>query len=63
MIAVIKQDAAGKITGWMLGADVHDLRRRAAQTFDADLAAMFYRMEFPKEGKHELAPGLTMLVE
>jgi len=63
MIAVIKQDAEGKIVGWMLGTDTHDLRRRADATMDRDLAALFYRMEFPTPGKTVLAPGVTMLVE
>lgn len=64
MICVVKQDAGGAITGWMMGSDMHDLRRRAQQTFDQELAGMFYRMEFtPERGKHHLAPGLVMLVE
>lgn len=64
MICVIKQNAQGKIVGWMIGADMHDLRRRAQSTFDADLAGIFYRMEFaPPPGIHEIQPGLIMLVE
>lgn len=64
MICVIKQAPTGEITGWMIGTDMHDLRRRAEQTFDHDLAGMLYRMEFvPTRGKHEIAPGVLMLVE
>jgi hypothetical protein len=64
MICVVKQGMDGEITGWMMGADVPDLRRRAEQTFDHDLAALFYQMEFtPTPGKHVIAPGITMLVE
>lgn len=64
MMTVIKQDSAGKITGWMMGHDLPELRRRAEQTFDHDLAGFFYRMELtPPRGKHEIEPGVTMLVE
>lgn len=63
MIAVVKQNSEGEIVGWMMGADVHDLRRRAEATMDSDLASMFYNMEFPPRGKSVLAPGITMLVE
>lgn len=64
MICVVKQDAGGRIMGWMMGSDMHDLRRRAQQTFDNELAEIFYRMEFaPPRGKHTIAPGITMLVE
>jgi hypothetical protein len=64
MICVVKQNASGEITGWMMGTDIPDLRRRADQTLDHDLATLFYRMEFaPTAGKHQLAPGLTVLVE
>lgn len=64
MIAVVKQAPTGEITGWMLGTDPHDLRWKAEMAFERDLAEMFYRMEFtPERGKHEIAPGITMLVE
>jgi hypothetical protein len=60
----VKHNERGDIAGWMMGTDMHDLRRRAEQTFDHDLAGMFYRMEFvPQPGKHVIAPGVTMLVE
>jgi hypothetical protein len=64
MICVVKQNTTGEITGWMMGSDMHELRRHAEQAFDSDLAALFYRMEFaPPPGKTQIAPGLTMLVD
>jgi hypothetical protein len=64
MICVVKQNEQGEIVGWMMGTDMHDLRRRAEQTLDHELAGMFYRMEFtPPAGKHPIAPNVTMLVE
>jgi hypothetical protein len=63
MICVIKQNARGEITGWMMGTDTHDLRRRAQTTLDSELAGLFYQMEFPPRAKTVIAPGITMLVE
>lgn len=63
MIAIIKQNEQGEITGWMMGSDTHELRRRAEAAMDHELAEMLYRMEFPPLGKTVLSPGLTMLVE
>lgn len=50
----------GQITGWILGTDVHDLRRKAP---DEATAAMLYRMEFPPTGKHDLGDGYFLLVQ
>lgn len=64
MIAVIKHDPAGQITGWMMGSDMPELRRRAESAMEKELAATFYRMEFiPARGKYEIAPGVVMLVD
>lgn len=63
MIAVVKQNEAGEIVGWMFATDSHDMRRRAMATGDHGLAEMFYKMEFPPKGKTQIAPGITMLVE
>lgn len=64
MIAVIKQAPNGEIVGWMFGTNMHDLRRKAEGALQRDLAEMFYRMEFaPPPGKHEIASGVTMLVD
>jgi len=63
MMCLIKTGPDGTITGWMIGVDSHDMRRRAGRVMDSDLAAMFYRLEFPISGKHEIAPGMTLLVD
>jgi hypothetical protein len=64
MMTVVKQAPNGEIVGWMMGADMHDLRRRAEATFDHALAERFYQMEFvPQPGKHTLWQGVTLLVE
>lgn len=62
MICIIKtQD--GEITGWIIGADTHDLRRKAEGAGEHQLAAILYSMEFPPPGKHILTDKHTMLVD
>jgi hypothetical protein len=63
MICILKHDAIGKLVGWMMGHDTHELRGRAQIAGDTNLAEMLYRVEFPAKGKHELGGGYTMLVE
>ena len=57
----------GEPTGWIIGGDLHDLRRQveAVVPFDARLAplpAELYRMEHTPPGKHRLSTGHFLLV-
>ena len=57
----------GEPTGWIIAADLHDLRRQveAVVPFDARLAplpAELYRMEYAQPGKHRLSTGYFLLV-
>lgn len=63
MMCLIKQDPAGKITGWIFGTDIHDLRRKAQSIGEMSLAAELYRHEFQAPGRTDLAPGLALLAD
>ncbi len=63
MICILKHDLTGQLTGWMMGQDTHELRRRAQSLGEAALAEKLYRIEFPAVGKRDLGNGYTMLVD
>lgn len=55
----------GQIVGWLMGQDNHDLRRQLANMDDPSfrqIAQILYRMEYPRQGKHDLGEGYWLLV-
>jgi hypothetical protein len=59
----------GEVTGWIIGADTHDLRRQVDAIRWNDptgrlnaLAAHLYLTEFAAPGKHILPTGHFLLV-
>ena len=63
MMALINQNAAGKITGWMIGSDIHEMRQRAERAWGTDIASTSYALDKPPLGATQIAPGITLLVE
>lgn len=63
MMALINQAASGAITGWMIGSDIHELRRRAERAWGTDIASTSYPLDSPPAGATQIAPGITLLVE
>jgi hypothetical protein len=66
IICILKQSGA-ELDSWFIAPDVRDAIRQA-RTFDAELASeLEFRnsgawLDAPREGKHELRSGYTMLV-
>jgi len=62
MICILKIEN-NDIKGWFTAMDIHDARRKAQGSFNEELAAKLYTVEFPRPGKRDLGGGYTMLVD
>lgn len=62
MICILTFDENKEVVGWIIGPDIHEMRRAADAIGESELAAALYREEFPRPGKHELPTGHLMLV-
>ena len=62
MICILRMNGT-EITGWIIGIDTQDARRKAHAAGIMDLAEQLYRMEVAPRGRTELPGGYVMLTD
>ena len=60
-ICILKMEG-GRITGWIIAADIRDACQQASANGEKYLAVRLFAEESPRPGKYDLGQGYTMLV-